>query len=147
MYSFERATEDEIKKLILSSSSTSCDLDPIPTNVLKCCLDILETPITDIINISMNTSKFPKKVKEAHVRPLLKKTYLPKLTEKLQACFLLGFHFRNLRKGSSQLTASSYKKISVCLIYYNQFKGNITLKNQLYWKYKTISLLEWTKVK
>ena len=66
--------EDEIKKLILSSSSKSCDLDPIPTNVLKCCLDIiLVTPITDIINISMDTSTFPKKIKEAHVRPLLKK--------------------------------------------------------------------------
>ena len=32
---FERASENEIKKLILSSSSKSCDLDPIPTSVLK----------------------------------------------------------------------------------------------------------------
>ena len=68
---FERASEDEIKKLILSSSSKSCDLDPIPTSVLKNCLDI--TPITDIINISMETSTFPQNFKEAHVRPLLKK--------------------------------------------------------------------------
>ena len=75
---FERASEDEIKKLILSSSSKSCDLDPIPTSVLKNCLDILITPITDIINISMETSTFPQNFKEAHVRPLLKKTSLPK---------------------------------------------------------------------
>ena len=59
MNSFERAIEDEIKKLILSSSSKSCDLDPIPTSVLKNCLDILVTPITDIITISMDTSTFP----------------------------------------------------------------------------------------
>ena len=58
----------------------------------------------------MDTSTFPKKIKEAHVRPLLKKTYLPKLTEKLQACILLEFYFQNLRKGSSRLAASSYKK-------------------------------------
>ena len=58
MNSFERATEDEIKKLILSSSSKSCDLDPIPTNVLKNCLDILLTPITDINTTSMDTSTF-----------------------------------------------------------------------------------------
>ena len=75
---FERASEDEIKKLILSSSSKSCDLDPMPTSVLKNCLDILLTPITDIINISMETSTFPQNFKEAHVRPLLKKTSLPK---------------------------------------------------------------------
>ena len=75
---FERASEDEIKELILSSSLKSCDLDPIPRSVLKNCLDILITPITDIINISMETSTFPQNVKEAHVRPLLKKTSFPK---------------------------------------------------------------------
>ena len=48
---FERASEDEIQKLILCSSSKSCDLD---------CLDILITPIPDIINISMVTSTFLK---------------------------------------------------------------------------------------
>ena len=107
MSSFERATEDEITKHILSSSSKSSDLDPIPTNVLKYCLDILVTPTTDIINISMDTSTFSKKFKEAHVRSLLKKTSLPKRTEKLQACILLEFHYQNLRKGSSQSAASS----------------------------------------
>ena len=64
----ERASEEEIKKLILSSSSKSCDLDPIPTSVLKNCLVILITPITDIINISLETSTFPQNFKEAHVR-------------------------------------------------------------------------------
>ena len=75
---FERASEDEIEKLILSSSSKSCDLDPIPTSVLKNFLDLLITPITDIISISMETSTFPHNFKVAHVRPLLKKTSLPK---------------------------------------------------------------------
>ena len=75
---FERASEDEIEKLILGSSSKSCDLDPISTSMLKNCLDLLITPITDIINISMETSTFPQNDKKAHVRPLLKKTSLPK---------------------------------------------------------------------
>ena len=48
-------------------------MDPIPTNVRKYYLDILVAPITDIITIPMDTSTFPKKIKEAHVRPLLKK--------------------------------------------------------------------------
>ena len=83
---FERASKDENKNPILSSSSKSCDLDPIPISVLKNCLDILITPITEIfniskktstfpeiINISKKTSTFPKNFKEAHVRALLKK--------------------------------------------------------------------------
>ena len=110
MSSFVRATEDEIKKLILSSSSKSSDLDPIPTNVLKYCLDILVTPITDIINISKDTSTFPKKFKEAHVRPLLIKniflnelknywlvsylSFITKILEKVVAN-LLQAHIKN----------------------------------------------------
>ena len=71
MNDFESASEDEISKLILNSSSKSCDLDPIPTSVLKNCLDILITAITDIINISMETSTFPQNFKVAHIRSLL----------------------------------------------------------------------------
>ena len=71
------SSEDGIKNRILSSSSKSCDLDPILTSVLQNCLDILITVITDIINISMETSTFPQNFKEAHVRPLIKKTCLP----------------------------------------------------------------------
>ena len=43
---------------------------------------------------------FPKKFKQAHVRPLLKK---------IQACIQLEFHFQNLRKDGSQSAANSYK--------------------------------------
>ena len=50
-------TEDAIKKLILSSSSKSCDLDPTHTSVLKNCLDISINPITDIIRILRKLSK------------------------------------------------------------------------------------------
>ena len=71
----------------------------------------------------MDTSTLPKKIKEAHVRPLLKKTYLLKLTEKLQACILLEFHFQNFRKDSIQLAASLYNK-------------NIRLSNPLQSAYK-----------
>ena len=41
-------------------------------------LDILITPITKIINLSIREGKFPKKFKTAHVTPLLKKSTLDK---------------------------------------------------------------------
>ena len=137
MNPFEPATEDEIKKLFLSSLLKSCNLDPIPTSVLKNCLDILVTPITDIINILMDTSTFLKKFKEPHVRPLLKKTSLPKQTEKLQACILLESHFQNLRKGSSRSAVSSYKNSHLSNPLQSAYRNTI-LQNQLYWKYLTI---------
>ena len=74
MIVFERVTEDAITKLILSSSSKSYDLGPIPKSVVKNCLEIilLITPITVLINISIETITFPQNFKETHVRQLLK---------------------------------------------------------------------------
>ena len=58
----------------------------------------------------MGTNTFPKKIKEAHVRPLLKKTYLPKLTEQLQACILLEFYFQILEKVVADWLQAHIKK-------------------------------------
>ena len=73
---FESATEDEVKKTIISSASKSCSLDPIPTYLLKDCLDILLPSITKIINLSISTSNVPKCFKVAAITPLLKKADL-----------------------------------------------------------------------
>ena len=76
--SFTDATEDEVTKIIDSSSTTSCNLDTVPTTLLKRHLDIPITPITQIINFSMQSGQFPKCFKTAHVKPLLKKPKLSK---------------------------------------------------------------------
>ena len=76
MTSFEPATADEVKKLILSSQDKSCDLDPLPTKLLKSCLDILLTPITNIVNLSLESGSFPDVLKESHITHLLKKPSL-----------------------------------------------------------------------
>ena len=78
MTSFEPATADEIKKLILSSQDKSCDLDPLPTELLKSCLDILLTPITNTVNLSLESGSFPDVLKVSHITPLLKKPSLSK---------------------------------------------------------------------
>ena len=53
---------------------TSCDLDPLPTKLLKC-LDILLTPITNIVNLSLESSSFPDVLKVSLITPLLKKLW------------------------------------------------------------------------
>ena len=74
--SFSHATEDEIRKLIMKSPSKSCQLDPIPTWLLKECIDMLIAPITSIINICIQSSTMPTELKIAHITPLLKKISL-----------------------------------------------------------------------
>ena len=75
---FRLATQDEVKKIIMSSSNGTCNLDPIPTNLLKTCIDSLILPITTIINKSLKKGVFPSAFKTAHVIPLLKKPSLDK---------------------------------------------------------------------
>ena len=78
LISFSPVTESEILKLIKTAPAKSCDLDPIPTQLLKSCIDVLLTPITHLINLSLAEGIFPSAFKRAHVAPLLKKPSLSK---------------------------------------------------------------------
>ncbi len=71
--SFRPLSLDEVRKFIVKSPCKSCDLDPIPTDLLRKCLDLLLPIIRDIINMSLSTGEFPDEFKLALVTPLLKK--------------------------------------------------------------------------
>jgi hypothetical protein len=75
---FKPASVSEVKAAILASSDATCSLDVIPTSVLKACVDSLALPITTLINLCLQESRFPSCFKTAHVHPLLKKASLPK---------------------------------------------------------------------
>ena len=75
---FEPATSEEVRKLILTSPTRTCALDPIPTSLLKSCVDVLLTPITNIVNLSLKSGVFPDTLKLSHITPLLKKPSLSK---------------------------------------------------------------------
>lgn len=70
------ASEQEISKLISKSANKSCELDPIPTWLVKECSVELVPIITKIVNASLNTGKVPTSYKSARIRPLLKKETL-----------------------------------------------------------------------
>ena len=73
LLSFAPSTEEKVRRIIVSSSDTSCDLDVILTSLLKSCLDVLIKPITIIVNMSLSEGSFPSTFKHALVKPLLKK--------------------------------------------------------------------------
>ena len=62
--------------ILLCLTSAQCELDPIPTSLVKRFLPSLLPVITAIINKSLELSHFPLKFKNALVKPLLKKSSL-----------------------------------------------------------------------
>jgi hypothetical protein len=75
---FDSVTDEEVYKLISESSDTYCDLDPIPTSLLKKCTSVLIPTITKIINLSLSTGVCPDHFKSSLVLPHLKKANLDK---------------------------------------------------------------------
>ena len=69
-------TDAEVRRLVWSAPCKSSDLDPLPTCLVKDCIDVLVTPIVSIVNISLSERCFPTHFKSALVSPLLKE---PKL--------------------------------------------------------------------
>ena len=75
---FEVVSEESVRKVIMASPSSSCSLDPIPVNLLKRCIDALLPIITRIVNMSLQSGLFPDSLKQAQIRPLIKKAKLEK---------------------------------------------------------------------
>ena len=73
---FRPTSEVEIRKIIIKSPNKSCDLDPLPTWLLKKCLDQLLPMITTVINWSMDESALSLCLKRATITPLLKRSAL-----------------------------------------------------------------------
>ena len=69
-------TSEEIESLIRNNPVKSCELDPIPTKLLKECAAIISPYIADVVNPSLQSGKVPKALKIAHIHPLLKKPSL-----------------------------------------------------------------------
>ena len=67
---FTPASVDEVRKIILKAPCKACELDPIPTTLLKTCLDSVGTTITTISNMSLSTPVVLTSFKRAIVRPL-----------------------------------------------------------------------------
>ena len=69
---FLPVTEEDARRIIMKSLAKACELDPIPTKLLKDNLDILLPTLTSIMCKSLSTGEFSDNLKEALLRPLLK---------------------------------------------------------------------------
>ena len=92
--SFKSMSEEDVLKIIKSSPTKSCQLDPWPTFLVKDCIDILIKPITLLVNFSLQEGNFPSEFKKAVITPLIKKPKLPKNEFKnYSSSFRIEFYF------------------------------------------------------
>ena len=72
-----QVSQNEIAKIISKSHTKSCLLDPLPTFLIKECIDILLPSITKLVNFSLSEGLVPDGFKKAVVTLLIKKASLP----------------------------------------------------------------------
>ncbi len=89
--SFCQLSEEEIYDIIINSSNATCKLDPIPTWLLKLCVNELKTVITKISSMSLHDEYVPDAWKVAHLLPILKKHGLEALFENFRPVNNLSF--------------------------------------------------------
>jgi hypothetical protein len=122
--SFRPTTGAEVVKIIMSSPPKSCSLDPLPTTLLKQCLQPLTDIISKIVNKSLVTATVPESFKMAQVTPLIKKPsldpsqlsnyrpvsnlpFLSKVLEKVVSAQLVAYLSEN---GLGEPLQSAYRK-------------------------------------
>ena len=59
LHNLSHVTDAEVRRLVLSAPCKSSDLDPLPTGLVKDCIDVLVTPIVSIVNLSLSKGMFP----------------------------------------------------------------------------------------
>ena len=69
---FEVLSLADLKSIITSMQFKTCELDSLPTPILKCCLDVLLLRILHIVNLSLLSGIFPTEFGHACIVPLLK---------------------------------------------------------------------------
>ena len=74
--SLQPISHDELENIMLSGNFKSSILDPIPTSLLKKCIETIVPLIATIVNKSIETYTFPDSLKLAAVTPGLKKPSL-----------------------------------------------------------------------
>ena len=134
---FKSLTEDEVCKILMDSSSKSCELDPVPTWLLKLCCDEILPLITQIVNVSLSSHTMPKELKIAAIRLLLKKSilelifknyrpvsnlpFLGKVIEKVALAQLLGHVKENNLHDNFQSAYQQFHSTETALLTYKNY--------------------------
>jgi len=77
MDAFEPFTENDIRQLLKRSPNAFCAVGHMTTWLVNYCLDVLISPIPNIVNKSLSLGAIPRLMKAALVKPLIKNKLWP----------------------------------------------------------------------
>ena len=103
---FNNISLASVQKLITSAPSKSCASDPLPTSIVKQCVDELSPAISSIINLSLESGVFPEEWKGALVKPTIKKPKLELIKKNFRPVSNLQFLSKLTEKAVAQQAAS-----------------------------------------
>ena len=95
---FHPVTENDVRKVIETLATKSCELDEIPTTILKSCLEECLGIVTMVVNASLDQGPFVSTWKTTIVRPLLKKPGLELAESNYRPVSNLNFLSKVLKK-------------------------------------------------
>lgn len=72
---FDEVSEADIAQLIGKAPDKTCELDPMPTSLVKACVTELVPIVVRIVNLSITTSTVLAQYTTAIVRPLINNNY------------------------------------------------------------------------
>ena len=95
---FQCVSEEDVCKIITSMSTASCELDSMPTKLLRKVISAVSPIITKIINLSLEEGVFVEQWKSAIIRPTLKKCGLDLILSNYRPVSNLPFLSKVLEK-------------------------------------------------
>ena len=99
---FSSLSIGEVCKIVRESSNASCRLDPVPTWLVKSCLNVLAPSITEMVDLSLLSGCVPENWKTTVVIPLLKKPGLDLVYKNFRPVSNLPFVFKVVEKAALQ---------------------------------------------
>jgi hypothetical protein len=114
MCNFTLVSLDELRSIILKSKTKTCELDPLPTQIVKECLEELLPILQRIVNLSITEGRVPDVFKNAIVRPLLKKPHLDKIASNYRPVSNLCFVSKVIEQVVNLQLSEHLAKNSLC---------------------------------
>ena len=99
----EALSQEEVENIINTSPSKSCETDPIPTTLLKEILLSVIIIFSEIINKLLTSGIFPESIKEALVKPLLKKVKLDLIEKSYRPVSNIEFIGKSIERAATIL--------------------------------------------